>query len=195
MTRMIDDEWRRWIAENLLLEASPEAVHAVLVEHGFEREHALCEIDSTLQSPYFQAGSRLRNRLRKREWMLSVYGELNRMRSGAACVERRVRLSRDANVPFVGMEMSGHEFVVRRLCVINMRGLPSGVVLHTVHAPISAIPLLGVWAVTVARIVPVADIDGSIGSVLQIDTDVLRVAAKEHVRTGVDYQVASTRSA
>ncbi len=96
MTRMIDDEWRHWIAENLLLEASPEAVHAVLVEHGFEREHALCEIDSTLQSPYFQAGSRLRNRLRKREWMLSVYGELNRMRAGAACVERRARLSRDA---------------------------------------------------------------------------------------------------
>ena len=96
MTRMIDDEWRRWIAENLLLDASPEAVHAVLVEHGFGREDALCEIDSAQQSPYFLAGSRLRNRLRKREWMLSVYGELNGMRAGAASVERRARLSRDA---------------------------------------------------------------------------------------------------
>jgi hypothetical protein len=45
---MIDDEWRRWIAENLMLDAAPESVHAVLVEHGFEHEHALCEIDSTL---------------------------------------------------------------------------------------------------------------------------------------------------
>ncbi|ACC69307.1 cupin-like domain-containing protein [Paraburkholderia phymatum] len=93
---MIDDEWRRWIAENLLLDASPEHVHAVLIEHGFEREHALCEIDSTLNSPYFLAGARLRNRLRKREWMFSVYGELNRMRRGADEIERHAGLSRDA---------------------------------------------------------------------------------------------------
>ncbi|MBP0594549.1 cupin-like domain-containing protein [Paraburkholderia sp. LEh10] len=93
---MINDEWRRWIAENLLLDASPEAVHAVLVQHGFEQGCARCEIDSTLKSPYFQAGSRLRNRLRKREWMLSVYGELNGMRAGADCVERCARLPRDA---------------------------------------------------------------------------------------------------
>ncbi len=96
MTRMIDDEWRRWIAENLLLDASPEAVHAVLIEHGFEREQALCEIGSAQQSPYFLAGSRLRNRLRKREWMLSVCGELNGMRAGAARIERHARLSREA---------------------------------------------------------------------------------------------------
>lgn len=96
MTRLIDDEWRRWIAENLLLDAAPETVHAVLVHHGFERDHALCEIDSTLKSPYFQAGSRLRNRLRKREWMLSVYGDLNRMRAGADSIERCARLPRDA---------------------------------------------------------------------------------------------------
>ena len=96
MTRLIDDEWRRWIAENLLLDAAPEAVHDVLVQHGFAHEDALCEIDSTLKSPYFQAGSRLRNRLRKREWMLSLYGELNRMRAGAHSIERCARLSRDA---------------------------------------------------------------------------------------------------
>ena len=93
---MIDDEWRRWIAENLLLDAAPENVHAVLVENGFDHENALCEIDSTLKSPYFQAGSRLRNRLRKREWMLSVYGDLNRMRAGADGVERCAKLTREA---------------------------------------------------------------------------------------------------
>src|ERR1700744_5529682 len=93
VTRMIDDEWRRWIAENPLLDAAPENVHAVLVENGFDHENALCEIDRTLKSPYFQAGSRLRNRLRKREWMLSVYGDLNRMRAGADGVERRAKLT------------------------------------------------------------------------------------------------------
>jgi ribosomal protein L16 Arg81 hydroxylase len=93
---MIDDEWRRWIAENLLLDAAPEHVHAVLLQHGFDHENARCEIDSTLKSPYFQAGSRLRNRLRKRDWMLSVYSRLNRMRTGADGVERRANLTRDA---------------------------------------------------------------------------------------------------
>jgi hypothetical protein len=96
MTRLIDDEWRRWIAENLLLDASPETVYGVLVQHGFEYENARCEIDSTLASPYFLAGSRLRNRLRKRDWMLSVFGDLGRMRAGADRVERYARLSRDA---------------------------------------------------------------------------------------------------
>ena len=96
MTRLIDDEWRRWIAENLLLDAAPESVHAALVQHGFESAHALREINNTLESPYFQGSSRLRNRLRKREWILSVYGALNRMRAGGELVERRERLPRDA---------------------------------------------------------------------------------------------------
>jgi hypothetical protein len=80
---LIDDEWRRWIAENLLLDAAPESVHAVLVQHGFEAAHAQREINSALESPYFRGSARLRNRLRKREWILSVYGELNRMRARA----------------------------------------------------------------------------------------------------------------
>ena len=54
------------------------------------------EIDAALASPYFHGATRLRNRLRKREWILSVYGELNRMRAASGVIERRERLSRDA---------------------------------------------------------------------------------------------------
>jgi hypothetical protein len=94
-TRSIDDDWRRWIAENLLLDAAPAALHGALVSHGFDPADAAREIEAVLASPYFHGATRLRNRLRKREWILSVYGELNRMRASGSTIERRERLSRD----------------------------------------------------------------------------------------------------
>ncbi len=93
--RSIDDEWRRWIGENLLLDAPPPALHGALVGHGFDAAEASREIEAALASPYFQGATRLRNRLRKREWILSVYGALNRMRATGGVIERRERLSRD----------------------------------------------------------------------------------------------------
>jgi ribosomal protein L16 Arg81 hydroxylase len=95
VTRSIDDEWRRWIAENLLLDVAPPALHDALVEHGFASADAAREIDAVLASPYFHGAARLRNRLRKREWILSVYSMLGRMRAGSGVIERRERLSRD----------------------------------------------------------------------------------------------------
>jgi hypothetical protein len=94
VTRSIDD-WRRWIAENLLLDAPPAAVHAAMLQQGFNPEEATLEINTALASPYLQGGTRMRNRLRKRDWALSVYGQLSRMREGGGTVERRERLSRD----------------------------------------------------------------------------------------------------
>ncbi len=73
VTRSFDDAWRRWIAENLLLDAPPSALHGVLVGHGFDAADATREIEAALASPYFHGATRLRNRLRKREWILSVY--------------------------------------------------------------------------------------------------------------------------
>jgi hypothetical protein len=95
VTRSIDDSWRRWIAENLLLDAPPPAVHGALVGHGFDAAEATREIDTALASPYLQGATRMRNRLRKREWIISVYGTLNRLRAGSGVIERRERLSRD----------------------------------------------------------------------------------------------------
>ena len=94
MTRSIDD-WRRWIAENLLLGAAPPAMHAALMQQGFNPEEATLEINTALASPYLQGGTRLRNRLRKRDWTLSVLGQLSRMRESGDAVERHERLSRD----------------------------------------------------------------------------------------------------
>ncbi|TDC74936.1 cupin-like domain-containing protein [Actinomadura sp. 7K507] len=95
MTTRPKDDWRRWIAENLLLGNPPEAIRAVLVKNEFTEEEAAREVSGALASPYVQGGSRVANRLRKREWTLTVYGRLARMRASGGEIERRERPSRD----------------------------------------------------------------------------------------------------
>jgi hypothetical protein len=94
-TTLPTDQWRRWIAENLLLGNPPEAIRPVLVENGFTEEEAAREVSGALASPYVQGASRIANRLRKREWTLTVYGRLARMRAHGGEIERREGLSRD----------------------------------------------------------------------------------------------------
>jgi hypothetical protein len=93
--RVMDDEWRRWIAENLLLEQSPQSVFDVLISNGFSWQVAEREIRMALESPYLRGTDLLRNRLKKRDWILSVYRKIHRLHPGPGLVERRHKLSRD----------------------------------------------------------------------------------------------------
>jgi hypothetical protein len=95
VTRSFDEEWRRWIAENLLLDVPAAALREALLSHGFDAADITREIEAALASPYFHGASRLRNRLRKRDWIMSVYGTLNRLRASGGVIDRRERLSRD----------------------------------------------------------------------------------------------------
>lgn len=89
------DQWRRWIAENLLLGNPPEVIRAALASNGFTEEEAAREVAGALASPYVLGATRVANRLRKREWTLTVYGRLARMRADGGEIVRRERLSRD----------------------------------------------------------------------------------------------------
>jgi Cupin-like domain len=93
--RPFDDEWRRWLSENLHVGASPQSVIDVLVANGFSRDAAGHEIERAQQSPYFRGAQLLRNRLRKREWILACYRLINRLDPRTHQVERRHRLSRE----------------------------------------------------------------------------------------------------
>jgi hypothetical protein len=52
------------------------------------------EIETARKSPYLYGANRLRSRMRKRDWTLSIYRRQNRLRAGADAVPRRHRLSR-----------------------------------------------------------------------------------------------------
>ncbi|WP_028446808.1 cupin-like domain-containing protein [Chitinimonas koreensis] len=95
-TKHVDNEWRRWIAENLLLDGEPGSIFGAMVENGIHPEEAGRELDAALASPYLAGAARLRNRLRKRTWPLDIQRKLNRLDGRTHQVPRRHRLDGQA---------------------------------------------------------------------------------------------------
>ncbi len=91
----VHDEWRRWIAENLMLDADAGSLVQAMIANGISREDALHEVGLALESPYLRGADLLRNRLRKRDWLLATYRKLNRLHPLSGQVERRHKLGRD----------------------------------------------------------------------------------------------------
>ncbi|MES2934383.1 MAG: cupin-like domain-containing protein [Pseudomonadota bacterium] len=89
----ITNDWRRWIAENLILDSHPSGLFQVLVQNGIEQGEARYEIEAALQSPYIAGAQRLKNRLRKHDWVLDIQRKLNRLRPTE--IVRRHQLSRE----------------------------------------------------------------------------------------------------
>jgi hypothetical protein len=89
----VDANWRRWIAENLMLGSAPPALTAILVGQGISAAEAHSEIDAALRSPYLQGARRLANRVAKRDWVLAIQSQLSRL--GDDTIVRRERLSGD----------------------------------------------------------------------------------------------------
>ena len=75
----VTHEWRRWIAENLLLNAHPSTLVEVLCANRIERNEAILEVDAAMKSPYLQGVSRLKNRMAKRDWIVNIHSKLNRL--------------------------------------------------------------------------------------------------------------------
>jgi hypothetical protein len=72
----LSDDWRRWIAENLMLDGRPEQIAAALAQNGCPPLLAKAEIERALASPYFQGSATLRRRLAKRDWILNGYRKI-----------------------------------------------------------------------------------------------------------------------
>jgi hypothetical protein len=87
----VNDSWRGWIAENLILGGDPATLAGIMVDSGIAAQSAREEIDAALSSPYLRGVSRLHNRLAKRDWVLGIQARLNRLASSE--VPRRARLS------------------------------------------------------------------------------------------------------
>jgi hypothetical protein len=87
----VNDSWRGWIAENLILGGHPETLVGIMAQSGIAEQAAREEVDAALRSPYLRGVSRLHNRLAKRDWVLGIQSRLNRLASNE--VPRRERLS------------------------------------------------------------------------------------------------------
>jgi Cupin-like domain len=93
--RSINDEWRRWIAECLLLGQSSESICEVMIAYGFDAIESTQEVKVAGESPYLLASDRLQSRLKKRDWLLAVYRKSGRLHPSSYGIDRRHHLSRD----------------------------------------------------------------------------------------------------
>ncbi len=92
-TRKMTAELRRWIVENLLLDAAPDDLATNLLPLGLSRRETLREVDLARFHPYFLATQRVLNRLAKRDWLLTTYRKLDRLRRRPYQIERSGHLS------------------------------------------------------------------------------------------------------
>ena len=95
MTRKIDDGLRRWLAENLLLDAEPDDLAANLEARGIARGETLREIELARFHPHYAGARRMMNRIKKRDWLIASYRKLNRLRRKSPKIERREKLPLD----------------------------------------------------------------------------------------------------
>ncbi len=95
----VDDDWRRWIAENLVLGGDPQDLFGILVARGIDADQARMELQLAADSPYVggahQAAQRLASRIKKRDWVLGIQQTLNQQDPGGAQIVRRHQLTRD----------------------------------------------------------------------------------------------------
>ena len=102
----IDFEWRRWIAENVLLGCSVESMLTAMVHAGVERSAGLAEIQAAIQHPYLRAARQVggvavaapgspQAKIDKRDWVLECYRRTARQSTTHGRVPRVPRLSRE----------------------------------------------------------------------------------------------------
>lgn len=103
--RPVNNEWRRWIAENLLLHNDPNSIVTAMVKEGFGQQDSVAEVRAAMEHPYIAAasaavqkggtGQDLTNKLKKRDWVLECYRRAERQSSMHGQVPRIHRPSRE----------------------------------------------------------------------------------------------------
>ena len=72
----IPGDWKRWIAENVLLGNCPDDLKRILVANGCPEELVSLEVDAAAVHPYVAAARSLTRKLKKRDWVLNTARQL-----------------------------------------------------------------------------------------------------------------------
>jgi hypothetical protein len=90
----VNDDWRRWLAENLMMDNHPQGLFEALVRAGVSVPEAQHEVNAALASPYIAGAQRLKNRLAKHDWVLDNQRRMSRLQP--ADIPRIDKLSDEA---------------------------------------------------------------------------------------------------
>lgn len=80
--RRLPNNWKEWVATNLLEGTSKSSIANVLVQQGFSEAEIALEVQTALKSPYLRAGIKAAKTLKKREWLLETCDHLARLDAG-----------------------------------------------------------------------------------------------------------------
>jgi Cupin-like domain len=88
-------DWRRWIAENKLLDHSDESIITAMVQGGIDKQIAFQAVKNIASDPCFAAGARMAQLMRKYESILETNHKVAALAPHFTTVERRSDLSRE----------------------------------------------------------------------------------------------------
>jgi hypothetical protein len=88
-------DWRRWIAENLMLRVSDADILRILEEGGVEASHANALLAEVRSDPIYEVGNWMAQRMAKLQSVLDIHAELAHLTPGSERVERRIRPNRE----------------------------------------------------------------------------------------------------
>lgn len=92
--KQIDNSWRHWIAENLLLGNHSDLIIHAMITQGFDNATAQSEVANAANHPYLQAGMKLNAKIKKRDWILDNARLLEQMLPDCGVIERKYKLTR-----------------------------------------------------------------------------------------------------
>jgi hypothetical protein len=94
----VDHEWRRWVAENVLLRNEPLSIVEAMVRAGVDRATATLEVGAAINHPYIRAARQshgnLDAKIQKRDWVLECYRRAARQATTHRKDPRMPKLSR-----------------------------------------------------------------------------------------------------
>jgi ribosomal protein L16 Arg81 hydroxylase len=92
---MLDHSWKRWIAENLLLNIPEQEIINIMVRNTIDEQVARRELLNTQNSPYFQAANHFTQLLHKRQSLAMIERELEKLNPNHLRIERREGLNKN----------------------------------------------------------------------------------------------------
>ena len=91
---VLDEKWRKWIAENVLLNVDHQAIVRRLVESGFSLALAIENVEEALAHPFIAAArEQIAKQNAKKAWFYDTLGSLAHESSHWGEVERRPNIS------------------------------------------------------------------------------------------------------
>jgi len=90
----VPNQWKQWIGQEKLLDVEEGTIIDVLTSNGYSQASAMEAVENAKVDPYLAGGKRTQRHFQKSASMLNALGQVARLSSRAATIQRRSGVSR-----------------------------------------------------------------------------------------------------